>query len=420
VAGIFLTLCRQHPNLRSYPEWGIGLEPAGQGYGGQNGAAEKGEDVPAIATPSQLIELAYEGAMSAERFNEFVAETARAVEAPSGNVLAFEPGTSNCMFASLWGPHYTERVLKLYRDEFMVLEPHRKFVNREHLGEDTTTLLCHRFLSDNDVAHDPYFQDYLIPETGTRWLAGNLSFDDPDYAIQFGFARLADQAPFSDAAGQLLERLTPHLRRAVKFSIALTHSKNVTAALGETFGRHWAAIYLVDEAGRVVWMNDVADGASPSFTALSVKHGLLKARSPLANAMLEKAIRDALGFVERDDGGDFDVPDREGRRIPISVRPAGPLGVAIGGTGRARVAVLAGGSTPGRTTAQRLSRIYGLTAAEARLCLDLAEGLDIEDCATRRKTSPHTARTQLKNIFSKTGVRRQAELVALVWRWAQV
>lgn len=376
--------------------------------------------MPAIATPSQLIELAYEGAMSAVRFNEFVAETARAIEAPSGNVLAFDPGTPNCIFASLWGPSYSERTLRMYQTDFMAMDPHRKLASREYLGADANVLLCHRFLSEADVARDPYLQDFLIPMTGTRWLAGNLSFDDPEYEIQFSFPRMADQPHFDNAAGVLLERLTPHLRRAVKFSIALSQSKDVTAALGETFGRHWAAIYLVDEAGRVVWMNDVADGASPAFTALSVKHGLLKARSPLANAMLEKAIRDALGFVDRKDGGDFDVPDREGRRIPVSVRPAGPLGVAIGGTGRARVAVLAGGSAPGRTTAQRLSRIYGLTAAEARLCLDLAEGLDIEECAARRKTKPHTARTQLKSVFGKTGVRRQAELVALVWRWAQV
>jgi DNA-binding CsgD family transcriptional regulator len=372
------------------------------------------------ASAAQLIELASEGALDAGRFRELVSETARAIGAPSGNVMAFQPGTSNLMFATLVGPNYTEKVLRLYRHEFMHIEPHRKFVTAKHMGADTNVLLCHEFITEDDAAHDPYFQDYLIPETGTRWLAGNLSFDDPVHAIQFGFPRLADQTPFNDGARRLLERLTPHIRRSVKISIALSQSRDVETALADAFGRHWAAIYLLDAAGRIVWMNQAAEDGVPGSTALSVKGGRLRARTPAAMAILDKAIRDAQGIVVRDDAGDFDMPDREGRRIPVSVRPAGPLGAAIGGPAQARVAVLAGGHAPARLTAQRLIALYGLTLAEARLSLDLAEGLTIEECAQRRDTSPHTARTQLKNVFAKTGTRRQAELVALVWRWAQV
>jgi len=376
--------------------------------------------VPRTASAAQLVELAQEGALDAGRFREFVGETARAIGAPSGNVLAFQPGTSNVLFAQLVGPNYTDRVLRLYQSEFMHIEPHRKFVNREHMGADTNVLLCHNFISETEAERDPYFQDYLIPETGTRWLAGNLSFDDPVHAIQFGFPRLADQTPFSERARALLERLTPHLRRAVKVSIALSHSKDVEAALADAFGRHWAAIYLLDAAGRIVWMNQAAEDGVPGSTALVVKGGRLRARTSAAGAKLDKAIRDAQGMVVRADAGDFDMPDREGRRIPVSVRPAGPLGAAIGGPAQACVAVMAGGHAPARLTGQRLIKLYRLTPAEARLCLDLAEGLAIEDCARRRDTSPHTARTQLRNVFAKTGTSRQAELVALVWRWAQV
>lgn len=376
--------------------------------------------MPRTASAAQLIELASEGALDGGRFTEFVAETARAIGAPSGNVLAFQAGTTNMMFASMVGPNYSEKVLRLYSQEFMHIEPHRKFAGREYMGKDSNILLCHDFISEEEAANDPFFQDYLIPETGTRWLAGNLSFDDPDYAIQFGFPRFADQTPFDENARRLLERLTPHLRRSVKISIALSRSKQVEAALADAFGRHWAAIYLLDAYGRIVWMNQAAEDGVPSSTALSVKGGRLRARTPAAAARLEKAIRDAQGMIVRPDAGDFDMPDREGRRIPVSIRPAGPLGAAIGGPAQARVAVLAGGHAPARLTAQRLIALYNVTVTEARLCLDLAEGLTIEECARRRDTSPHTARTQLKSIFAKTGTRRQAELVALVWRWAQV
>jgi DNA-binding CsgD family transcriptional regulator len=56
---------------------------------------------------------------------------------------------------------------------------------------------------------------------------------------------------------------------------------------------------------------------------------------------------------------------------------------------------------------------FGLTAAEARLAARLATGVTIETAADKLGVAKETARNQLKSIFSKTGVHRQAELVAL-------
>lgn len=60
------------------------------------------------------------------------------------------------------------------------------------------------------------------------------------------------------------------------------------------------------------------------------------------------------------------------------------------------------------------SRRLGLTAAEARLAAKLVQGLQIADAAESLGISTHTARTQLKSIFAKTGARRQSELLHLL------
>jgi pimeloyl-ACP methyl ester carboxylesterase/DNA-binding CsgD family transcriptional regulator len=59
-------------------------------------------------------------------------------------------------------------------------------------------------------------------------------------------------------------------------------------------------------------------------------------------------------------------------------------------------------------------RRLGLTAAEARLAAKLVQGLQVADAAESLGISAHTARTQLKNIFAKTGARRQGELLRLL------
>jgi DNA-binding CsgD family transcriptional regulator len=44
----------------------------------------------------------------------------------------------------------------------------------------------------------------------------------------------------------------------------------------------------------------------------------------------------------------------------------------------------------------------------------LARGLSLAEVAKAQNISPHTARAQLKSIFAKTGVSRQAELVRMI------
>jgi DNA-binding CsgD family transcriptional regulator len=69
---------------------------------------------------------------------------------------------------------------------------------------------------------------------------------------------------------------------------------------------------------------------------------------------------------------------------------------------------------PVETTQAELRQLYGFTATEARLANHLMEGLALEDCCEAMGVRRTTARMHLRNIFAKTGVRRQGELVSLL------
>ena len=63
---------------------------------------------------------------------------------------------------------------------------------------------------------------------------------------------------------------------------------------------------------------------------------------------------------------------------------------------------------------ETLRALFQLTPAEANLAIKLARGMSLAEVSAAQNISRHTARAQLKSIFSKTGVTRQAELVRLV------
>jgi DNA-binding CsgD family transcriptional regulator len=68
--------------------------------------------------------------------------------------------------------------------------------------------------------------------------------------------------------------------------------------------------------------------------------------------------------------------------------------------------------------AEAMASAYGLTPAETRLLESLLAGHTLAETATTLGIAMTTAKTHLDNIFQKTGVNRQAELMRLAARAA--
>ena len=69
---------------------------------------------------------------------------------------------------------------------------------------------------------------------------------------------------------------------------------------------------------------------------------------------------------------------------------------------------------PVETTKTELRQLYGLTSTEAHLANLLMEGWALEECCAELGIRRTTAKMHLRNIFAKTNVRRQGELVSLL------
>lgn len=63
---------------------------------------------------------------------------------------------------------------------------------------------------------------------------------------------------------------------------------------------------------------------------------------------------------------------------------------------------------------------FGLTEAESRLAAKLLQGLSINDAAKTLGVTTNTARSYLKNVFAKTGTRRQSDLLRLLMNTSDI
>jgi DNA-binding CsgD family transcriptional regulator len=67
-----------------------------------------------------------------------------------------------------------------------------------------------------------------------------------------------------------------------------------------------------------------------------------------------------------------------------------------------------------RASADTLNALYGLTPAETTIANGLLSGLSPQEIADQRRVSIGTVRDQLKSLLSKTGTRRQSDLVRIL------
>ena len=63
-----------------------------------------------------------------------------------------------------------------------------------------------------------------------------------------------------------------------------------------------------------------------------------------------------------------------------------------------------------------LRELFGFTSCEARLANLLMKGKSVDDCCNHLEIRPSTVRMHLANLFAKTGVQRQGQLVSLLWK----
>ena len=132
------------------------------------------------------------------------------------------------------------------------------------------------------------------------------------------------------------------------------------------------------------------------------------------NTLLAQALA-ALGWIEGEEPRErraFVLRDVQGRPVPAclwALRPSRTMR-AFGERPLALLMLPTAGAAP-EPDPQILSAGFDLTPAEGRLLAALTQCLDVQGAAQVLGISFHTARCHLRNIFDKTGVRTQKELL---------
>ncbi len=225
----------------------------------------------------------------------------------------------------------------------------------------------------------------------------------------------------TDAAPELFRAFRPKEFVFALHAIQVNSIWSEPRVVGGTSGDPGALFLgLIEDTGRaaaIVKQDGTLIGINPSGEAMLGGDGPRLGETLLSAVQEEKdALRKALELSIA----------RSGPRVsaPISLtRPGGrqlfayvmPLEHGRHG-GEAALVLLGDPRGPERRDAAEMLQLSGLTAAEARLGALVGVGLGAREAANELGISEHTARSTLKTVYDKLGIRKQSELGHLVAR----
>ena len=239
----------------------------------------------------------------------------------------------------------------------------------------------------------------------------------------FGFSLSARGADRAEQARRRLQKLTPHLSRALDATMQLGPLMDGSRQLIRVLQLMPSAALLLDSRQHIVHANPAAETLlrNRDGLACSSNGGLqLSAVLPDERAALTRTLAQALRVA--DGSGDvLGEPLRLTRLsgaapllvVPVPLPPPAFSLWELSDTARLLVLVI-DPNARNLAAAAALQAGFGLTTAEARVATLIGSGLSGPQAAQVLGVSPATVKTHLGRCFEKLGVRSQVELARML------
>ncbi|MBX3568497.1 MAG: hypothetical protein KF914_10595 [Rhizobiaceae bacterium] len=258
--------------------------------------------------------------------------------------------------------------------------------------------------SRDEIARDPFYQEFLRPR-GLFWHACALLAEQSTAGegIHLSFKRAPRHGHFERRDLALLSSQLPLMRFAAGFAV---DSRATVVARPDLILTPPRSLLGIDRAGRV----SLIEGGTEFGGVLTLRNGRLAARRKVEQPLVDKLLSEAL----RARAGACLLTDDAERRWVLRASPSiGPdaAGMLVSVASVSCIDTIA---EPGREALQALQALFGLSRSEARVAVMIARGMSIRDVAAWLGVRSGTVRNQLKSVFQKSRVSRQAELSALL------
>lgn len=369
----------------------------------------------------QIVHLLYESVVQPSGWPDFFTSLGEAIDANVVHMLAIDKKQGSLSYSD--GFNLPTEGELAYIQRYGSIDPRLAAIQRKDIGQ---WMHCHEMFDDDFVARDPFYQEFLIP-IGRRYVSGYKLVDNENVCVVFSVLRAVGESPLGSPEIQFLDKLLPHLARAVRMQLQ-NYTFSTKALVGHALvNKLRQPVMLLTTDGSVVLANEAANRLLSSTSLVGVVNGRLRLPTNYQTRFQNECAR-MEGLVR----GVNELPDEVSNYRSMAVASKGGRGHAnetlyafftllvppkVHGVFGLRPLVLLLFYHPESAPpvdSDLLGAVFNLTPAEGRASSLLAEGLSPKEISSRLGIQYDTVRKQLQSIYQKTATNRQAELMKLM------
>jgi DNA-binding CsgD family transcriptional regulator/PAS domain-containing protein len=337
----------------------------------------------------------------------------RAVEDYSGStgaVLNLVPKTADSLPMCLAGS-FSQDDCAEYARNYMWRCPRIAFAETNF---DVPIHFDRMILSESEMDRDPTYEWY--GKHGLRYYVAGWIGETSTHRAYMSLQRSQRQGHVEVEQVHQFSLVLQHMARALSLAAklgTLERCESLNRALIDALPQ---AIFVLDEHGRVMFTNSVAERMLVRADAISLSHHKLHCRFSCDQARLEHAIQSAIAPTALEPrGGWARIHSGSGQKtLAVFIAPIISCGILFASLEARALLIITDPTETAFADERALHDLFGLTPAEARLTSALSAGHSIESTAALLRITQATARSELKSVFRKTGFSRQQDLVRML------
>ena len=384
-----------------------------------------------FATYDSLVHQIYDAALEPTRWTQVVRDITRACG-----------GCSGMLFTPMHGPqqggitivdNIPQWTLEHWAARSIREDPYMCVANQRGLVREGFVVNGSDLVTEEELLQTRFYRELWEPIELAKVCSG-VVFDGTDSfklpTVLSIFGRLQDP-PFGALQLDFIQRLLPHMSRALGVMYHLRESRLHEATSLATLERMTSGVVLLDGQGRLHFANDAARrqfGNRDLWSVRRLPDGgetlALASHFHVLNAELQRAVAVALNPLTASAPDHFSdalvLSDPAGK--PSCVIHVASLGSTTadrqlgrqGGAGARAILFLYDLQAASSVPPKLLAKLFALTPAESRAALQLLQGGNVDVMAERLGVAANTLKSQLKSVYAKTHTHRQADLLKLL------
>lgn len=359
----------------------------------------------------RFLDALYRGVTDSEQFQHALNLLQGIFECRSAVLVMVDAQHPRANFVSSSGVVHEH--LQLYLEKYASIDPAPGRFLSLPAGTAVTT---NQLFTPEQRAADRFYNEYFVPVGLVESIGGPLYSEQGNFAL-VAIMRGADRCAFDDNDIAHLERLMPHIARALQLRRTFFRIDSRNVGLQATLDRLRPGLALLSGDGSTEFVNAALRGMAQRGDGFALgRNDQILAANVDARRRLDALLTDV---ATGGGGGVVAVPRGGVHDYVVLVAPSPSSSAQTEWERRGRSGAIVIVHDPEENdgdTSAILEQGLRLTKGAARLTAALAAQHDLKNFAEAEGITIHTARFHLRSALARTGAKTQAELVRIAVR----